>query len=703
MEEIERTPTAVHVLAQQRRMHPDVCDVVSEFQYDGFLSTADDRIAQKSNLAPLLADFSRTIWYVLDDEAKDLSDIRADRGPGNKSWIRAITPSILQKLFTNPQVRASNGMFISPYKAQAQWIADLLGQWDMPTWESSTVHSQQGSESDIVIFDTVNAGSYNWPFDEWKRLINVALSRAREAVVVLASRNEMDEPYLRPLIQNLSPALLVANHSGYVWQPTGAIVSAKQQSNTQQPKAQRSVAETKADYQVKPNSKPRQRVSQLRIGDQFNDRKQLKPVLSREQQRLSNLELDGKPRLVRGVAGSGKSLVLCNWLAKTAQRFHHQVDQRIWAVYANRSLHKLFRESIETAWEHLHEGELLSRPDFPWQRVSLMHVKDVLAGLLPSVKMSMTEYGFDYDRAAAEFLNRQDADELLPRCSALFIDEAQDMGPSTLRLLLSIVEKSDDADSNSRPAHIFYDNAQNVYGTATPKWSDFGLDLRGRSTIMRESFRSTTPITELAVNVLDRLSGASERQDKQELLSLDLLQPVRRGGEDWLQVNFNQVHGPKPIFRGFENRSDEIESIATHLQHLIEQEGISPTDIVLIYNGQAKEVLTTELSPKLAEIGVELSLQTNRTFERKSNTLIATTPQSYKGYESEVVMIPCVDTYIAPGPKILANSLYVAMTRARSLLAIYGNTAGSTPARKLTGTIATCVRALDADPLPPEY
>ena len=65
-------------------------------------------------------------------------------------------------------------------------------------------------------------------------------------------------------------------------------------------------------------------------------------------------------------------------------------------------------------------------------------------------------------------------------------------------------------------------------------------------------------------------------------------------------------------------------------------------------------------------------------------------------------MIPCVDHYIAPGPKILTNSLYVAMTRARSLLAIYGNAAGSTPARKLTTTIATCIGALDADPLPME-
>ena len=75
----------------------------------------------------------------------------------------------------------------------------------------------------------------------------------------------------------------------------------------------------------------------------------MRPVLSQEQQRLSNLELDGKPRLVRGVAGSGKTLVLSNWLAKTAKRLSGERDARIWAVYANRSLHKLLTASIESA------------------------------------------------------------------------------------------------------------------------------------------------------------------------------------------------------------------------------------------------------------------------------------------------------------------------------------------------------------------
>ncbi len=708
LDEIMTTPTAVHVLSEQRRMHPDVCNVVSNFQYGGFLTTADDRSRQISTLAPFLADVSRAIWYVLDEENVDLASIRASRGPGNRSWVRSVTPSILQKLFSNDQVRNANGLFISPFKAQAQVVGKLLAGWGMTNWEASTVHSQQGSEADIVLFDTVNASNYTWPHEEWMRLVNVALSRAREAVVVLASRSEMEEPYLRPLLPHLKPAFLLKERGEVDWRQPGSRVKTTEERVAEQKTVYSPIKQLRPTAKDSCAAKTKAKPSH-RMGDQFAQRRELKPILSQEQQRLTNLELDGKPRLVRGVAGSGKSVVLCNWLAKTAKRLvdqsggkqngsEHQ-DKRIWAVYANRSLHRLLRESVESAWNGLYEGELLDKPTFPWQSVELMHIKDVLAGMLPAADLSIDLFGFDYDRAAEEFLNRQDASSLLPRCSALFIDEAQDMGPATLRLLLSIVERADKEDDNSRSAHIFYDNAQNVYGTKTPKWSDFGLDMRGRSTIMRESFRSTTPITELAVNVLDRLTNHDERKDQQELLSLGLLERANRGGEDWLSIRFNQINGPKPIYHSCDDRLGEMNSIARHLRHLIEVDGILPNDICMIYNGKAQESLESMLAPRLAEFGVELSIQKSRAFERQANTLVATTPHSFKGYESEVVLIPCVDHFVAAQGKVLANSLYVAMTRARSLLGIYGVSGGSEASRRIGETIGACVSIQSSHPL----
>ncbi|MCE9552286.1 MAG: AAA family ATPase [Planctomycetes bacterium] len=667
LDDIEATSAGIHVLSEQYRMHPDVCNVVSAFQYAGLLKTASSIIDRASNLPASLANYSRAIWYVLDNEDADLTSIRAERGPGNRSWIRAITQKVLEKLFDDEDLRKSHGLFVSPYRAQAQWVAKHFAAWGIRTWEASTVHSQQGWEADIVIFDTVNAGSCNWPPDEWTRLVNVALSRAKEAVIVLASRNEMNEPYLRPLLGSLTPSILVNTDDGLQWQQ----VDLKAKTTFQ-----------KAESASAGNT----------LGEQIAARKEMQPVLSQEQQRLSNLELDGKPRLVRGVAGSGKSLVLSNWLAKTVNKFQEDKEAKVWAVYANRSLHKLLRDSIESAWSSFDN----TKP-FPWKRVSLLHVKDVLSGLLSSPSISLDPY--DYDMAAEEVLNNQTGSTLLPRCNALFIDEAQDMGPNTLRLLLSLVEQSDAADNNSRSAHIFYDNAQNIYGRGTPRWSEFGLDMRGRSTIMKESFRSTRPITELAVNVLHRLAPPETSPDHSELLSLGLIEKTDRQGKEWLKVRFNQVHGPKPLFRKYKSEKEELLAIAEQLTRLITDERVSPEDICIIYNGNSVvTLLESELAPKMKQIGVELSVQVNRPYERMPNTLLVTTAHSYKGYDSEVVVIPFVDRFVAKDNQILAVPLYVAMTRARSLLAMFSSGGDYPASTQINDAIESCLSVLDAQP-----
>ena len=53
--------------------------------------------------------------------------------------------------------------------------------------------------------------------------------------------------------------------------------------------------------------------------------------------------------------------------------------------------------------ERLSEDDLFGKQAFPWEHVSLLHIKDVLAGILPEASLSMERFEFDYDRAAEEF------------------------------------------------------------------------------------------------------------------------------------------------------------------------------------------------------------------------------------------------------------------------------------------------------------
>ena len=131
---------------------------------------------------------------------------------------------MLEKLFSDPEVRNAGGLFITPFKAQSRDIAAFFAEKEkgLDSWSAGTVHARQGTEADVVVFDTVNAGSCGWSYDEWKRLVNVGLSRAREFVLLLASRAEMDEPYLRPLLESLAPRVLSRSGKAMVWKEVSA-------------------------------------------------------------------------------------------------------------------------------------------------------------------------------------------------------------------------------------------------------------------------------------------------------------------------------------------------------------------------------------------------------------------------------------------------------------------------------------------------
>lgn len=669
LDQIKPSFEGVHVLREQRRMHPDVCEVVSKYQYDGFLTTAPDVSRRSAALPDLLKGQPRAIWYVLDDDADDIPSIRAERGPGNRSWIRTATPRVLKKLFSDPTLRSAQGLFISPFKAQAKELHTYFANNDMSTWMASTVHSQQGSEADIVLFDSVNAGSYGWSYDEWKRLVNVALSRARECVMVFASRAEMEEPYLRPLLQHLAPRIVIKRGGQWIWQDVPVHATYRVPN----------VAESESPY---------------RLGAQIAKRKELRPVLSNEQERLCRLELDGKPRLVRGVAGSGKTVVLAHWLMQTVKRLSDRPSVRIWAVFANRSLQSLIGDSIVSAWEKVAGGE-----SFPWDRVELHHIREILGVLLPEAGLSAEAFQFDYDGAAEACLSRVSDAGIAPRCDAMFIDEAQDMGENTLKLLSSLVRRTDSDDENSRSINIFYDNAQNIYGRRTPKWSELGLDMRGRSSVMKESFRSTRPITEFALNVLYRLQPPHASPDHKELVTRGLIERSTRKGTEWWNVRFNQIDGPKPEFYRYGSMRLEFEAIGDYCRELICGQGVQPSDICLLYNGpNIPNWLGTTMMPRLDGLGIELSIQTNKPFARSSNMLLATTSHSFKGYDSEVVIIPGVNQYQAHGKGLLANSLYVAMTRARSILAMFSSTVQNADAQTLHQVIEDCLGHLDETP-----
>lgn len=634
-----------HMLKTQYRMHPEIRQVVSDYQYGGELCDAAEVARRRNDLGDVfLGTAPRAIWYVLDeDDAGYPPNIRADRGPGNRSWVRQRTPAIMEKIFErHPGLRERGGVFLSPFKAQVararQWLADQ----DAGNWRACTVHSLQGLEADHVLFDTVNAGSTAWPYDEWKRLINVAISRARELFILFASRHEMQEPYMAALRGMLGPRVL----DGRLWR------------------------HVQTQVRWRP-PRPLDGAPSL-VGNQLQRRKEMLAILSAEQQRLCGYKMDGKPRLVRGVAGSGKTVVLGHWLARTVAM---DAKKKVWVVYGNVSLRGMLDETIRHAWLQLD----LNR-EFPRRQVKLLHIGHLLETLRQDLGARWQENAdpFDYNSRARLLLDWMLRQSRSPTkdCHALFVDEAQDMGPDTLRLLTMLVQPTG-AEQTARQVMIFYDNAQNLYGRPTPNWAQLGLDMRGRSTVMKESFRSTRPITELALNVLCFLEPPGNDPDHKELVDRGLIELGQVDGRDWWRVNFNHVAGPDPLFSRFAARQDEIEALADQIRAWIAEEGVKPGDVKVLCNGEdVRKRTVSGLTRGLADLGCRVLEQRSEGFDESEDALVVTTPHSFKGYDSEIVCIPAADAFTSRGNEILAKNLYVAMTRARSLLYVSGTLGG---------------------------
>lgn len=85
---------------------------------------------------------------------------------------------------------------ITPFANQKEYISDALKAEGLDNVACGTVHSFQGDEKDVVLFSTAigastQSGTYEWVKTN-RELINVATSRAKEKLIVLADYNNIE-------------------------------------------------------------------------------------------------------------------------------------------------------------------------------------------------------------------------------------------------------------------------------------------------------------------------------------------------------------------------------------------------------------------------------------------------------------------------------------------------------------------------------
>ena len=270
-------------------------------------------------------------------------------------------------------------------------------------------------------------------------------------------------------------------------------------------------------------------------------------VLDRTQEALAKGLGEGH-RVVRGVAGSGKTLVLTYRARLLAQAFpQHKV------------LITCFNRSLAGAL-----GRQISAPN-----VTVQTIDSLINGLLwrhGQEPAPFKDTSLD-DRAqpALELVRSRGA--RLVRYDHLLIDEAQDFPTSALQVALAHLRQGSDS------LLVVADAAQNIYRNSFT-WKAAGINATGRTRVLDVSYRNTREILGYAHEFL--LKGGEVRLDD-----------GRGDGDETVVVppRLSPRHGSFPLLLHADSPAHEVLSIATRCRELLDR-GTPPSAIAVLYGSQ---------------------------------------------------------------------------------------------------------------------
>lgn len=204
----------------QYRLNRDLADVLSSVFYEGRLRTVGEGGADEKRPEAGREDRTPTV-NVVDSRRYGPVLTQKDEGKGfspvNEVHM-ALIGKMLRRLILKHQVPAEEIGVIVPFRNTVYDIRRELFAEGMDRVEVGTIHTFQGREKKVIIFDTVMSGERRRgrrrhysvrPFDEEKnglavpRLLNVALSRSKERLVIIADMDHIHRMYCNKYLGRL--------------------------------------------------------------------------------------------------------------------------------------------------------------------------------------------------------------------------------------------------------------------------------------------------------------------------------------------------------------------------------------------------------------------------------------------------------------------------------------------------------------------
>jgi superfamily I DNA/RNA helicase len=350
--------------------------------------------------------------------------------------------------------------------------------------------------------------------------------------------------------------------------------------------------------------------------------------------------------LIRGVAGSGKTLVL-TYRAKYLHELHP--SWRILLVCYNVS----FKKYLEKLVHHqLRAGVVREIYVHNFHEL----VKKVSgSGTAPFPNESSDDYDARIGRQLQSAIDKGSI--IGGKFDAILIDEAQDFSTDWLRGVVRLLNNND-------TLAIALDPAQDVYGRKRI-WREAGVDVVGgkRSRKLKQSYRNTTEILRLAVkfqgfeNYLELEPGASN--DNLD----DIIQPEDIGR-----------HGDRVAIPQLPDRTSMFSNIASRIEGGVAKGEFTYRDCAILSCSYDLSKYIQSNPNFLGSIPISLVLNhtQKREFDPEGNTVKCLNVESSKGLEWKMVFLVGVEDMPRGGriEKHERNLVYIGITRAQNSLMI---------------------------------
>lgn len=368
-------------------------------------------------------------------------------------------------------------------------------------------------------------------------------------------------------------------------------------------------------------------------------------VMDLQQEQLAR-SLGAGHRVVHGVAGSGKTLILVYRCLHLLQKS----EKSLLVLCYNKALAAKLRQML---YERGRSDKVIVRHFHRWCHDLLQRYN------IPKPSFNQFPGEAYFNQLVQQVIGAVETTQIPAGLyGAVLIDEGHDFQPEWLKLLVQMV----DPETNS--LLLLYDDAQSIYGkNQTRKFSfkSVGIQASGRTTILKLNYRNTQEILTVAYRFAREFLNPTESKDEDVPV---LIHPESAGRR-----------GPKPELIQRPNFQQEVCYLAQRAQQLHER-GVAWNDIAIVYRVKwmGNEVYKWFQQKKLP---IEWVNQEGRKFQPSTATIKLVTMHSSKGLEFPVVFIPGIGYMPNQYHDCEDESrlLYVGMTRAIDQLVITCNRA----------------------------